>query len=162
MYFIYFICPPFFHKTIYNLYYASTGVIYLLINNESMRFILWRVTIFSRSGRQLMSKTQALFNTKMQDVGAIPLETHVCWLLGSKPSQELAAFIQCLRYSPHYLRTNKEMSHKSGRGPSLWNNYQCINKCYVRLHAIHSTAWLNNVNSLNEESFTSHIFCRLI
>jgi hypothetical protein len=65
VYTIYFICPSFFHKTIYTLYYASTDVNSLVINYASMRYVLLRVTIFSLSGLQLMSKTQTLFNMKM-------------------------------------------------------------------------------------------------
>jgi len=111
VYAIYLICPSVFHKTIYTLYYASTGVISLVINHESMRSVLLHVTIFSLSGVQLMSKTHASFNMKMQDVVAIPLQTRICRLFGSKISQALAAFIQCLLYSPYYLKTNKEISH---------------------------------------------------
>jgi hypothetical protein len=105
LYTIYFIYPSVSHKTIYTLYYANTGLISLAINQESMRYVLLRFTIFSLSGLQLKSKTQASFTMEMQDVFAIPLETRICRLLGSKLSQVLAAFIQCLRYSPHYLKT---------------------------------------------------------
>jgi len=146
MYFIYIICSSFFHKIIYTLYYGSTGVISLVINHKSMRFVSWHITIFSLSGRQLMSKTQALFNTKMQDVVVLPLEARICWLFSSKLSQALAAFIQCL-VTLHTTSRQIKRYHthtQTGRGHSLWNHCQYINQCKVRSYAMHSTMWLNN------------------
>jgi len=108
--YIYFICPSVFHKTIYTLYYASTGVISLVINRKSIRSFLLHVAILSLSGLQFMSETQTIFHIKMQDVVAVKLETRICRMLGLKLSQALAVFIQCLSYSPQYLKTNKEIS----------------------------------------------------
>lgn len=75
MYYIYFIWPSFFHETIYTLFYVNTGVISLVINHESMRSILLRVTFYSLSGLQFMTKIQALYNMKMQGVAAVQLNT---------------------------------------------------------------------------------------
>lgn len=77
-----------FRKTTCTLYYENTGIISLVINNKSMSYVLFHVTVISPPVPQRNVTDSGCVCYKNTEVVGIASETRTCLVLDLKPRKD--------------------------------------------------------------------------